>query len=440
MSKLYSLYPILVLISAFGPYLSVSLGIKSDSLLIFMISPLFLLCAFLSNITRVKTSLFIIFAVWSSSVVYLLMRTLLSNTYSLSSIIAEMKNLGHPIAIMMALMFVIFRNKDSGESLIIKSSHILIYLLSLNTVWIFIGFFVDLSAINQWFWRGDESVAYRAMSNGRFSGIFNQPMEAGIAYTIGLFAWVYLMDKRAVKIGLKYTLLLSLIIVGGLLSVSKVFIFGGLLIFIVNCLSIKSIRSRIVRLVILIVLIGFPVYELLSHTWNGFQYLFRFFDANNQQQGLLSLLTAGRYGGTDAHQSSLFKSVWESNRMYGEGLGSQKVIDSAFFHFFGTGGLIGLALYILILISIAFVAIRFYLKYKGNAESRFLICIAIIIVLSSSGAPVLTLNRSSVIVWMFLSILISYLSLKAAEKPQEQVTVVSKITTKQKTRKLIITW
>jgi hypothetical protein len=293
--------------------------------------------------------------------------------------------------------------------------------------------------IIQYFWRETESVASNAMTNGRYTGIFNQPMEAGIAYTIGLFAWLYLAENKFIDIRIKSTLSLILMVVGGLFTVSKVFLIGGLGLFIVGAILIKNVRSRIIRLSLLFTLLGFPAYNYLLNTWDGINYLFRFFDKNSYQQGFINLITAGRYGGSNAQQGDFFSKIWESSPVYGEGLGSQRVVDSGFFHFFADGGIIGLVFYLLIIITICYSIIKFTYYTKFSSETKFFVGITILIIVASFGAPVFTLNRSSVIVWLFLGLLLNYLSsvIQNVNKTESEVSGVDgAIKVKRKRKRL----
>ncbi|MGE7650478.1 hypothetical protein ACQKM1_22285 [Peribacillus frigoritolerans] len=436
MYKLYTIYPILLLVSAFGPYLSISLGVKTDNLVTYSFGLLFLFYALTNKSVKIKKSLLLLFVVWVCAFLFLLLRTLAEwDIVSVSAVIAECKNFTQPIAILMMFLFTFFMNKETDpKELIRKSSWTLVILLSLNTIWIFIGFFIDQTMINQYFWRGDESVASRAMTMGRYSGIFNQPMEAGAAYCIGLFAWLYLAENRFMNIRLKPTLLLILLVSGGLLTVSKVFLFGGLIMFLGGTLFVKPVRIRIIRLTILVFLIGFPIYYYLLHTWDGINYLFRFFGHNSQQQGLLNLLTAGRYGGSNSQQSDFFSEIFKSSPIYGEGLGSQQVLDSGFFHFFANGGLIGLGFYLLILLTLCYSIIKFYFYTKFSSETKFFIGITLLVIIASFGSPVFTLNRSSVILWLFIGLLLNYLSFVIQNKAGEQTEPVKSNIQKKKRR------
>lgn len=412
MYKLYTLYPSLLLISAFGPYISISLGLKTDNLVTYSFGLLFLFYVLINKSLKIKKSLLALFFIWVSAFLFLLLRTIAGgNITNISAIIAESKNFTQPILIITMFLFTFFASKEiNPKELLRKASWTLVVLLSLNTLWIFIGFFIDQSIINQYFWRGDESVASRALTNGRYAGIFNQPMEAGVAYSIGLLAWLYLAENKFIDIRLKSTIYLLLMIVGGLFTVSKVFLIGGLGLFFVGSILIKNVRTRIFRLSLLFFLFGFPVYYYLLHTWDGMNYLFRFFNKNSYQDGFLNLITAGRYGGSNSQQGDFFSAIWKSSPIYGEGLGSQQVLDSGFFHFFADGGLIGLGFYLLILLSLCYSIIKFYSYTKLSSETKLFIGLALLIIIASFGAPVLTLNRSSVIVWLFIGLLLNYLS------------------------------
>src|ERR1700722_686582 len=71
------------------------------------------------------------------------------------------------------------------------------------------------------------SVAVNAAGNGRLTGIFDQPAEAGVAYGIALFCLIYLMRERRVRASIA-ALCAALLIAGGTLTVSKIFLLGAI--------------------------------------------------------------------------------------------------------------------------------------------------------------------------------------------------------------------
>jgi hypothetical protein len=66
-------------------------------------------------------------------------------------------------------------------------------------------------------------VAANAASDGRYTGIFNQPAEAGIAYGVALLLLTWLARTREWK-PFSVTCAAALVITGGVLTVSKVFL------------------------------------------------------------------------------------------------------------------------------------------------------------------------------------------------------------------------
>ena len=49
----------------------------------------------------------------------------------------------------------------------------------------------------------------RALSASRSGGVFSQPIDAGIAYSIGLISWLYLFDKSDYDSGNSYIFFLN---------------------------------------------------------------------------------------------------------------------------------------------------------------------------------------------------------------------------------------
>ena len=66
-------------------------------------------------------------------------------------------------------------------------------------------------------------MAANAASDGRYTGIFNQPAEAGIAYGVALLLLTWLARTREWK-PFPVTCAAALVITGGVLTVSKVFL------------------------------------------------------------------------------------------------------------------------------------------------------------------------------------------------------------------------
>lgn len=407
-TSVQQILPIIILISAFTPYISPTSGIKGDNIIIYLIALMSLIILLTRQKVLVNKYLTGIFMMWLVVFIFVVSRTVFGGGYiSEYSFIAEIKNFSQPLAIMFIFLLIFLNFKIESIELILKKlSIILVFLLSINTLWIFVGWNIDVSSINNYFVRG---VANNAAGNNRFTGIFNQPMESGIAYSIGLIAWIYLVSKKFIQINVKYVILLALVIVGGIVSVSKIFIFGGLSIFFINLILRKKvlINSRKLFFWIPIILPILVIY--ISDSWKGTSYLNRLFIFENyRESGFLNVITAGRMGGQNSQQGVYFGKIWQSSPLIGQGMGSQEIYDSAFYHFFSSGGLIALSIYILILLYLCYSSFSFFTIRSNGEESFFFLNITIIILISSFGSPVLTVNRASVICWVFICLIYVY--------------------------------
>lgn len=439
-SSIYRCMPFLFIIVAFGPYIHTGLGLRLEHIIIYPLFLILMLVLLLKKKVFIK-DLFVLFSIWLSALTLITIRTVLGEDASFIQYLPDLESMIQPLVIIL-LFSIIFVNfsQNEAENRLIKACKILITMMSLNTVWSIISMFVDLTPISMYFWGGaEDSVSARAMTNGRFNGIFNQPMEAGVLYSLGLLCWIYLSEKINI-FKFKYTISLILMIVGGLLTVSKIFLFGGIGLFFIGVLSNKKIWKLIFSLTFTGLIIGVPAFYFLTKTWTGLDYLLRFFGSN---QDIITLLTAGRFG-EQSQQAQLFGEVWNENPLIGGGLGVHEVYDSGFFYFFGTGGTIGLMFYIILLLTFVGMALKYFIYNKRGSESKFFFLITLLIIGSSLGAPVLTLNRVATVLWVFIGLIIHYFYFSIVKEPvsEEEVEVDTEIQAKKKKRfkKYKIVW
>lgn len=416
MKKLYYQAPFLIILASFGPYVIESLGLRTDHFAIYGLFVLLIPWFLLMKPVLVKNS-FIILAIWGSVFLFALIRTFFDmETRNIFKVLAAIESFFQPIAILIILSLTTSRLKQTEiekEHKIKKASQIIINLLCINTVWIIVGFAIDTSSINQYFWGSAHSVASNAAEMGRYSGIFNQPAESGMIYSVGLLVWIYINEK-APKITFKQNISLILLLLGGVVSVSKIFLFGGTILFILYILFFgKRIRKQIIKLLFFLGVIGYGVILYLNNTWNGVNYLFRF---TNSNQNLLYLLSAGRFGNTGVNttsqQSNLFSHVWNTHPLIGNGFGIDTVFDTAFYHFFGTAGLFGLIFYIILIFSFLFIALVQLPRKTNKTEVRLFLFLILLIIGGSFGVPVLVLNRVSAVIWVLIALLFQLFSTK----------------------------
>lgn len=412
LKRYFNTLPYLILISAFGVY--VVPGVRMEHLIIYPSVALFIIYALLT-MKKMITNYFFIFLIWVVFLAITLTVTRFNNGESFN-ILGDVESFITPMLLMILFLFISGnQNKVTVEETLIKSSKTLIVMLVFNTIFIIYSMFNDVTQLGAMFWGGESTVAHAAMTNGRYSGVFNQPMEAGVAYSIGLLAWLYLSEKINTST-FKYTLSLFLMVIGGLVTVSKVFIFGGLGLFFLGALINKSLRKRIIKLMIRTLIIAVPGFFLVFRTWSGLEYLLRF---TTPTEGFLTMVTAGRFG-EESQQASLFSEVWSENPIFGRGFGVTEIYDSEFFRFFAIGGTTGLILYGIIIVILIYAGIKSIKINRFKEESKLFILLIVLIIGTGIGAPTLTLNRSSVILWVFIGLLFQYFYYQKTEVKQKK--------------------
>jgi hypothetical protein len=248
-------------------------------------------------------------------------------------------------------------------------------------------FFDITTLLSPWVHIDEESVWSQTMAIGRFTGLFNQPLEAGVFFSVALLAVLYLL-KSCPRERIFNGLGLALILIGGLLSLSKNFIVLGQALGLAFAVSIHLLSLRFVLflcatagtgLIALIIEIN-PVY---MHS------LIDLFEDGN----LLMALTAGRLGSSDTEVSQLFAQLWTQGQwVYGRGLGSQLPLDNGYLEYFYQGGVLALCGYVLSLVALALPAVA----HAKRTEGKLLLYLLLFVVIASLGGPVITANRANV--------------------------------------------
>lgn len=327
--------------------------------------------------------------------------------YASGSLVSSADNLVLPLAVML-LVWAVVPPAKAIKALVLFAT-ITIWASVTNALISIVGTRMDLSPFLRVFWSGSdgETTAERAAQLGRFSGIFNQPAEAGVIYGLaGLLAiWRYRHKPRLMLA------ILGIISVGGLLSVSKIFIFGGLPLILLYLWLSRSGTGRI-GLVFSTGLVVLGVAQSgLFQQWIGFNYLARLF-APVQNQSTIEFYSAGRWN-EDAETLETFSAVLRTRPLTGFGISGLDVpYDSAWTEAIVLAGIFGL-----FLLGIVFVALFRMALRIGNADLRLLGLLTVAFLIGSSlGLPDLTANRVATVVWLLLGIL-CLVSKSATRKP-----------------------
>lgn len=240
-----------------------------------------------------------------------------------------------------------------------------------------------------------------AATNGRFSGVVNQPAEAGVLYGVAGLLAVYVWRNRQVLLAA----VLIVLAIGGTLTVSKVFLLGGLpLILAYWFIMLPSGRHMRLKALALLAAIGVLLYFTLRD-WSGFTFLARLFlPPKNSGTGLSSVIdlySAGRFTEGSGLQQ-LINQVLTVSPVSGVGAsGWQTAYDNGWVEALVTAGLLGVVAYTITLFLVFLTAWR--IQEKGLR--LFGISFAIFLIGASLGIPALTTNRVSTIVWMIISLM-----------------------------------
>ena len=247
------------------------------------------------------------------------------------------------------------------------------------------------------------SVAANAASDGRYTGIFNQPAEAGIAYGLALLALIWLARQRAWK-PLAVTCAAVLLATGGVLTLSKVFLLCALPVAVLTVLR----GTARLRVLVTAAAVGGALWlaEIagMLPAWSGaatLGYLTR------PGTSLATQYTAGRYGagGTLAPVTA---DVLRAAPLAGFGAGGLDgpAYDSLWQEVLVVSGILGVILAAAVFVMLAWrlTALRTVLAREGWQ----LACGAAVLAAgASAGIPSLTANRAATLLWLVLGVLVT---------------------------------
>jgi hypothetical protein len=248
------------------------------------------------------------------------------------------------------------------------------------------------------------SVAANAAGNSRFTGIFNQPAEAGVAYGAALFSLIYLAQRREIRAGMTILCAVALI-VGGVLTISKVFLLGALPLALV--MTLRSPRGRIGAIAYCAAAAAafwlletahlLPSWEPGAAALGGLLH---------PSGSLTAEYTAGRYG-TGGSLGPVVSDVLHASPWYGFGAGGLTTpYDSLWVQVFVVAGIAGVILAAAVLLMLAFGLWR-QRGVIGPAEWNLAGAMLVLAIGATLGLPSLTANRDATLLWLVLGILIA---------------------------------
>lgn len=319
--------------------------------------------------------------------------------YPEGNVLAGLENVLSPLAVMLIVWGLV--SVTDAISTLIALSRVLSIAMAINGLLAFVSTRIDLSPLLRYFWtQGSppgESVAELAATMGRYSGLFNQPAEAGMLYSIAALGAVYGWHGKPKT----QAVTLVAITIGGLLSVSKVFLMGGLPLAVAYFL----LSANLARILILAVASGTLVFVGstlgIFSDWDGFDYLVRLLSPP-ESSSLISFYSAGRFGG-ETFAKSVLADVMEVAPVAGIGLGGWRVpYDNFAVEAAVTAGVVGIVLMTWILVAL----IALPRRIEDRRTSDFAMAFALMVAAGSIGFNPLTANRVSIVTWLVTGLLV----------------------------------
>lgn len=383
-------------LSAFGPYLIG--GLRVEQIVVYGLAAVIVPFAF-PFFRAISLRLVIPWALFVTVSVIAVVSPVTANLpWERGSLIASADNLLLPLAVLLMLSCVV---RPSAATASLRTAGVIIVWGSvLNAIISVIqSMTTQLNPLLRYFWSSSPeslSTAEHAATMGRYSGIFNQPAEAGLVYSLALFLAIYLYRKQTAVL-----LTVSLILcIGGAFTVSKVFVLAGLPLGVYYLWKSVSPSRKIWLLLITPVVAAFLTSTGFIQNWDGFDYLFRLLTPP-ADQSVLEFYTAGRWN-EDSAIMMVMSAVMSTSPWVGVGLAGLAVpYDSAWTEAIIVAGVLGVVCVAATYLGIFWVA----RQTTDPARRRFAFMVAIMLAGASFGIPSLTVNRSTTLIWVVVTLL-----------------------------------
>lgn len=392
----------LVVIATFGPYTPVG-GTRTEQLAVYGCLVIPLLVSWMRiRLTR-SAALFLI--LWGAYLVVASVQSFEAPgtvAYLPGQLLHGADNLLRPIAVVLLVGLWMVTTVDR-ERMLRFACGLLVAAMISNTVIAFVQSQVDITQWLAHFWSGQTGdvslvpVAGNAAQLGRFTGLINQPAEAGTLYGMAILAALYLWHQRPKRLILP----LIVLVAGGVLTVSKIFLFGAVPLAIWQLATLPGPRQARLGIVGLAsttltvaILLG------VMPAWTGSSLLAGLV---NPTGNYLTFFSGSRYGG-DTSLMELVTYVLSISPWTGFGLrGLATAYDSGWVQAIVFAGLVGVFAYTgaLVVLVHAWWTRRHFL---APDESRFAGGLVLLAIGASAGFPALTGNRVTTVLWLLLSL------------------------------------
>jgi len=402
-----TLWVAVVAVAAFGPYLI--LGIRTEQLALYG-SMLLAIAAIAMSTAQWSESSRVAIFLWASLAAIALVGAVIpvasTSLYNAGGLLPGIDNVLSPLALLLLGAYWLTQIDDDGRVLDTVAWATVVLSVA-NAVFAFLQFFgVPLDGFLSRFWnQGEKSVALLVSDIGRFTGVFNQPAEAGLMYSLALLCLAYLWVRRPSMTRRTYGLLLVALVGGSLLSQSKMVLLVGIPVTAALLLiaSRSDRRARAGFVVLIAVLVPLTLAAIGASSWNGSERIAQLVTLDTKGAGgVLDLVTANRYGNSSVLAGE-FSTVIEYQPAFGFGAtGLDIATDSAWLEVLSVSGLVGLAFYVLLLGYLLALAVR-HSQTKAPSWSIMAYGLVMIAALEGFGLPIATANRAGTIFWLLVT-------------------------------------
>lgn len=239
------------------------------------------------------------------------------------------------------------------------------------------------------------TVSHRATQGGRYGGVINQPLEAGLLYSVALLTVCRLWVTRTV--GMVWLVVpFSLISVGGLVSGSKAFLFGGLPLALAYLLLSQwpiPVR-RLVGAGLVSAAIGGAWHLLSVSNELGFhrvRALYQLWDLEDPRSALFGFRLDS--GGTTL---DTWRAALRETGVFGLGAtGVGGPYDLGIIEYLAVAGWAGVAA--IVVISVVLLATS-----ASYRHDRYWLALSVLLLAANLGGPGFTANRNSLAIWVLL--------------------------------------
>lgn len=396
-----------LVLATFGPY--VAGPVRTEQLMVYGL-------ALLSVVTllRLKTWSFWLLGPWLWIVGVTTAATFLTYQGRLpwdrGSILSGYDNLLLPMAIMLVIWTML--PAASVGVAFRTAAKTLIWASACNAVLSVISSLIPtvMVPLLQPFWTAEDgAVAETAMEMGRFTGVFNQPAEAGVIYSLAAILAVWVYSHRAVLL----YVLLTVLTVGGMLSVSKVFLLIGLPVMLALLWATRRGIDRLWMVGMIVFLAIFTLTSTFIQDWAGYDYMMRLLEVP-QGESVIQFYTAGRWN-EDASMRTVLLVVLAASPFAGIGAaGLQVPYDSQWTETMVMSGLLGT-----IGLLVVFVVMLLWFCRVQTLHLRWTaFAIWLVLFFGSFGISTLTANRVSTSVWVIIALLVALAARDSAPSGQ----------------------